>query len=166
MISVDELVEYVRADEADYDRIEYLRDAAVAYINEPGGRYFGPTATITETIVWRGGVFQLANTPLGALTITRANGAAWDAVDTTGWIIDGRLVYGYGITAPTTGAAHFRVSYEAGYAPGFDGAYAAPDDIKQAVRMLVAHWYRHPEAVGETTEEVDWAVSAILRKYR
>lgn len=169
MISVDELVEYCKADEADYDRIEALRDAAVAFINEPGGTYFGPTAEITEDVIWRGGAFALGNEPTGGeITVTMHDGtSAFAAVDVTGFVVQGRLVYGYGLSAPQLGTArHLKVTYTAGYAEAFDGSIAAPEDVRQAVRMLVNHWYKHPEAVGDTTDEVAFAVSAILRKYR
>jgi len=167
MIPVDELVEYVKADEADYDRIEKLRDAAVAFVNEPGGRYFGPEAEITETIVWRGGAFQLANVPTGAIEVEQHDGAsAFETVDATGFVVDGRLVYGYGMTVPPTRARHLRVTYTAGYAETWDGAYDAPEDIKQWVRMQVAYWYRHPEGESELGEDHRAALDAILRKYR
>lgn len=167
MIPVDELVEYCKADDADYDRIEKLRDAAIAFVNEPGGRYFGATAEITENIIWRGGTFALANEPQGAVTFTRWDGSTWAEVDSTGFIIDGRLVYGYGLSSVNrTGDVHLRATYDAGYEEGFDGEYAAPEDIKQWVRMQVAFWYRHPEGESELGEDHRAALDAILRKYR
>ena len=55
------------------------------------------------------------------------------------------------------------VDFIAGY-----GATAAsvPPMLRQAVRMLVSHWYEHREAVGNFGQEVPLAVDSILRLYQ
>src|SRR5687767_9592490 len=113
MISVDELVEYCKADDADYDRIQQLRDAAVALVNEPGGQFFGQTATVVDDVEVKGRSFLLSSTPQSALTVTYWNGSTWAEVDTTGFVISGRIVYGYGLNQyPGSAPLHLQVSYE------------------------------------------------------
>lgn len=46
-----------------------------------------------------------------------------------------------------------------------DDPASVPDEIKQAMLMLIAHWRQHPEAVltGSISKEIEFAVSALLR---
>jgi hypothetical protein len=169
MIPVYDLVEWLKAEPEDFDRIEALRHAAVAFVNEPGGRRFQASGAVVDNIAWTGGAFLLSTEPAGAVTFTRWESSGWAEVDSTGFVIDGRLVYGYGLTwYGGSTPVHLRASYTGGYAvdPVDASAFDAPEDIKQAVRMLVADWYRNPEGVGEVTDEVAVGVNAILRKYR
>ncbi|MFD1744056.1 head-tail connector protein [Rhizobium helianthi] len=41
-----------------------------------------------------------------------------------------------------------------------------PDDLKQAVRALVAHWYENREATGENLFEAPFGVWEIVRERR
>lgn len=56
------------------------------------------------------------------------------------------------------------VTYRAGYA----NAAAVPFAIKQAMLMLIGHWYEQRESVvvGSISKEVEFAVHALLQPYR
>lgn len=76
----------------------------------------------------------------------------------------GRVVLGYGISWPTATlrpTSAINVQYVAGY-----GAAAAnvPQEIKQAILLLVAHWYENREAVlvGSISKATEFAVNALL----
>lgn len=170
MISTDELMDWLGAEPEDRATVEGLRAAAIAYINEPGGRYFGPLATITEDVTWNGGTFQLGNEPVGGtVTFTQwGSGGTYEAYDASSWRVSGRLVYGVAGAYARGWPVHLRASYQAGYAPDSidDSIWAAPEDIKQAVRMIVADWFLNREGTTEVSAEVNVAVQAILRKYR
>ncbi|MBX5149573.1 phage gp6-like head-tail connector protein [Rhizobium lentis] len=53
-------------------------------------------------------------------------------------------------------------------ASGFDGAAGVPDDVKEAVLQLTAHFYENREAslVGVTASETPFGVWALLAPYR
>jgi uncharacterized phiE125 gp8 family phage protein len=55
------------------------------------------------------------------------------------------------------------IDFISGY--GSSGA-AVPPMLKTAIRMIVAHWYEHREAVGQFGNEVPLAVDSILRLYQ
>lgn len=48
------------------------------------------------------------------------------------------------------------------------GAWSGPEAIKQAMLLLVRHWFDNPSAVivGQTVEKVPFAVDALLAPYR
>lgn len=175
MILIADLVAALNAEPSDEPYLAQLLAAAVEYINEPGGRYFGPLKEITDARVVVGSVVSLSNEPVGGvIDVTRWSGSAWDPVDTSGYVLDGRLVY----TTNLSNNAHIRVTYVAGYAldgsdeydtePAAEATWAAPEDIKQAVRMLVGHWFLNRESavVATVSVEVAQGVSMILRKYQ
>lgn len=53
------------------------------------------------------------------------------------------------------------ITYVAGHS---SAASAVPDNIKQAIRMVVGHWYRNREAVitGTISKEIELSVDALL----
>lgn len=68
----------------------------------------------------------------------------------------------YGGAWPELGTARLpvRVTVVAGEA-------LAPEDIKAAIKMLVAHWYEHREAVSTgTMQDLPLAVGALLARHR
>lgn len=56
-----------------------------------------------------------------------------------------------------------RVEVTAGYGAAGENV---PTAIRQAILMLVAHFYNNREAAGERMEELPFAVSALLNPYR
>jgi len=55
-------------------------------------------------------------------------------------------------------AATVKVNYVAGYG----AATAVPQTIKQAMLMLIAHWFENREAVGTVGGPVELATKALL----
>ncbi|WP_061023903.1 head-tail connector protein [Bradyrhizobium sp. CCH5-F6] len=66
--------------------------------------------------------------------------------------------------------AAVRVEYKAGYADlaGDPPTSSVPDAIKQAMLLLVRHWFDNPTAVivGQTVAPLPFAVDALLSPYR
>ena len=52
------------------------------------------------------------------------------------------------------------------YIAGYGNSDAVPNSIKQVIKMLVAHWYENRGAVGTVSEEIAFAVKAILSQQR
>jgi hypothetical protein len=167
MIDVARLLDWLKAEPEDTELIRSLERAAVAYLSEPGGMYWGPRATISEPFVWRGGPIRLANQPHGPVEIERWSGDAWEPTDAVS-LVTGRMVYVQGVRV-NFGPVHLRATYEAGGEPDdYDpDVWDAPEDIQQAVRMLVAHWYLNREAVvvGTISQDIRLGVEAILRRH-
>lgn len=63
-------------------------------------------------------------------------------------------------------AASVRIEYDAGYEEG--GDEPLPEAIRQAMLLLVRHWFDNPSAViiGATVEKLPFAVEALLSPYR
>lgn len=75
-----------------------------------------------------------------------------------------------GFSFPTTKAfesAAVRVTYVCGHEDG-DDENPVPQAIKQAIVLLVRHWFDNPSAVviGATVEKLPFAVDALLAPYR
>ncbi|MES2173851.1 MAG: head-tail connector protein [Pseudomonadota bacterium] len=102
-------------------------------------------ATITATYVDSDGATQ---------TLTGAR-----LIFGNGWT---ELAAAFGSTWPTSyGPA--TVTVEAGYPTAAD----VPQSMKQAILLLVAHWFANREAVSDKTmTEVPMAVEALCRPYR
>jgi hypothetical protein len=184
MIATADLVAFLRAPSEDAALIASLRASAIAYIERTTGAHFGPLGPVTETHRWHGGPLVLNSEPRGPVTLERWDGNAWSAMDAATYYADGNLVY------PNAswwgGHTRFRVTFDAGYdpdagdpgdplaeppvpaTPGDPDVWAAPDDIKHAVRLLVGHWYENREAVvvGAQCHIVPMAADALIAPYR
>lgn len=79
----------------------------------------------------------------------------------------GRILPGYALTWPDTYPVMnaVTITYTAGYGAT---ATAVPKAIKQAILMLVAHWFeqREPVVIGTIATEVPMTVKALLGPYR
>lgn len=49
---------------------------------------------------------------------------------------------------------------------GYGAASAVPQSIKQAILLMVGHWYENREATGEGLKDIPLAVDALLAPYR
>lgn len=169
MISDDILIEYIRpSTDDDLPTLRRLEQAAIAMIQKRTGRYFGVEGEISESLSWRGWPMQLGNTPAGGAltTFEQWDGSAWSAVAATSYYVDGVFVY-WNSTAswsPLTMPSRYRVTYDAGFTAGTGDEWEAPEDIKQAVLLLVGHWFENREAVvvGTITAEVKLGVDALI----
>lgn len=172
MIATAELVDVLKAESGQESLIRSLERAAVAAITRPGERYFGATASITDNLPWYGGSpLQLSNEPAGALTLEEWNGSAWVAIAADRYVRIGRLLYLQGQQwRASRDPVHVRATYSAGYTPagGDPDVWAAPEDVKQLVRMLTAFWYvrRGDGAEGVLTAELRQTIDLVLEKYR
>jgi hypothetical protein len=76
----------------------------------------------------------------------------------------GRITPAYGYSWPTTRAEinAIAITYVAGYAT----RTAVPASIKQAMLLLIGHWYENREAVGQVGGTVAMAVESLLWSQR
>lgn len=170
MISDAVLLEYIRpSTSADLPTLRRLEKAAIAMIEQKTGRYFGVTATITETLLWRGWPMMLANPTTSLTTFTSWDGTAFTAVDASSYSYAAPFIYFNAVRSswtPLSMPSRYVVTYTAGYAVGATAdEWAAPEDIKQAVLLLVGHWFENREAVvvgASSSGELPLAVSALL----
>ncbi len=91
----------------------------------------------------------------------------------TEYIVDtasepGRVVLAYGKSWPTATlypAGAIRIQFKSGYG---DAATAVPEAIKQAMLLLIGHWYEQRQAVnvGNAVNALPFAVDALLWPYR
>lgn len=167
MISDADLLAYIRpASEDDLPTLRMLERAAVAHIEKRTGRYFGVEAEITEVVQWRGWPMQLANTPVGAITSFESwDGTSFSAVDSSTYYIDGAVIWLNNTTwNASTSPRRYRVTYTAGYTDLGGDEWDAPEDVKQAVLLLVGHWFENRESVvvGVSASAVPMAVDALL----
>jgi len=94
-------------------------------------------------------------------------------MDTADYFVDtksepGRVALAYGKSWPTTTlrpANGVAVQFTAGYG---DAASAVPETVKQAMYLLIGHWYENREATlaGTVSREVEFAVHSLLWQER
>ena len=74
----------------------------------------------------------------------------------------GRVLPGFGMSWPVFTpfpAAPIRIQFVAGYA-------VLPEPIRQAMLLLVGHWYENREATGTAKDQTAFSVHALLSPYR
>jgi len=73
-----------------------------------------------------------------------------------------RIVPAFNQSWPTTRAVIDAVLIE--YTAGYGAASAVPETIKQAILLLVSHWYenREPVSLGQTPADIPKTVDALL----
>lgn len=148
----------------DDEIIRRYEAAAVAHVERETGRYFGPPVARTEYFVGIGQrEIALLSEPTGAVTVT-VNGAA---VDATAFEVRGRRLRhtsGWGYHT-AFGPADVVVTYTGGYAEGSE-----PADVREAVLLLVQHWYAArtagtpaavPETLAETVRNLTRAIARV-----
>ena len=119
--------------------------------------------------------FKLPRPPLQEITsikYTDKDGTE-HTVDADNYIVDtdsepGRIVPAYGKSWPTDTLEPInavRIRYKAGYG---DNAEDVPQELRQAILILTAHFYemREPVVVGQTVANVPWTVEALSLPYR
>lgn len=170
MITDADLVTWLRAKPDDIETLRRLERAAISLIQKKTGRYFGPETEVTEYVNWRGWPMALSNEPIdGTLTSFKSwDGTAFSDVDASSYYLQGSFIYWNSRTpiSPLTIPTRYQVVYQAGYAQLDDeNAWEAPENIQQAVLLLVGHWYENREAVvvgDSATDELPLSVSALL----
>ncbi len=172
MISDDDLRLWIKpVEDEELEVLRRLEKAAVAACQKITGRYLGPLATVVEIITWRGWPLSLGNEPVGGVvtSVEEWSNGAWSVASASGYSLHGSFVHSES-TAYTsaTNPVRYRVTYQAGYTQLDDpNAWAAPDDIQQAVLFLVGHWYENREAVivGPSASEVPLTAHALLSNH-
>lgn len=121
-----------------------------------------------------GGYLQLPRGPVISVTHLKYTNSAgtqttWDSGN---YVLNlqrrpARLTTGYTITYPSAilqPGLPIEVQFVAGYA----NAAAVPASIKQAVLLLIDHWYQNPSAVTDkaTSTPIAFGVDALIRPYR
>lgn len=158
MLIVSELLDWLKADEADYETVESLLAAAVAHVENETGMTFQTTAEVVQSVLSYGGPVALQGTPADGedFTLERWTGSAWETVDSTSYYVDGAFVrpatsWAFGSSLPI----RFRATYTTGYTDG-----QQPEPIKLAVKLLVQMWFD-----GMADEDARKAVRNLLTPY-
>jgi uncharacterized phiE125 gp8 family phage protein len=113
------------------------------------------------------GQVQLPGYPMGTLTsvaATLTTGGSPTTLSATAYSLDASDSYGIlTISTIPNDTASLAITYSAGYA----SAAACPQALKQAVLLLVGHWYQSREtAQPGTMHELPYGVEALCRLYR
>lgn len=110
------------------------------------------------------GEFYLPRPPVTEIEGVVACGASGGQAALSGWQLiadDGPLVLDVSGLSGARAVDPVAVTYKA-------GAESCPEMAKQAMLLLIGHWYMHREAVvtGSAPAEVALTVDALLRQYR
>ena len=171
-----EAQDYLRIDEltiAGADRLNAMIKAARIYCEE-----FQHRAYITQT--WELSLprfRECIEVPKGKLqSVTsfkykKSDGAETALAENTGYIVStrgitGRITPPYGVSFPTATlwpVDPIVIRFVCGYG---DTADDVPETVKQAMLMLIAHWYENRAAVGNAGAEIAFAVKALLSQDR
>jgi uncharacterized phiE125 gp8 family phage protein len=131
-----------------------------------------------DDVFWR--CFPLPLAPVISIVSVKYDdaGGAEQTVDSANYGLvtthDGRsfvrMADGFALPALHAGnGPRVRVAYKAGYAQaGSPAASTVPDAIKQAMFLLVRHWFDNPSAVnvGNIVNAMPFAVDALLAPWR
>lgn len=172
-ISLDEAKKHLRVDITDDDTlIENLIASARRYCEK-----FQSRAYITQTWeLWldewpEENYIEIPLPPLQSVASVKYydTDGAEHILDASDYFVDmksepGRIVLAYGSTWPSTTlrpANGVVVQFNAGYG---DSADDVPQTVKQAILLLVGHWYENREATiaGTINREIEFAVNALL----
>lgn len=184
MISVTDLKTALRIDtledayeeEAQAARLEDLEAAAVATVERWTGRYFGTPEQDPTPVALAGSGSSVLWLPDFASEVSAVSSRAYQGADETeiltdaddGWAL--RLLPGrtYGNQLVRSGGGgwdaglEYVVAAAFGYEPGEE-----PPDIRQAVTMLVAHWWENgvPTAQAQVNE-VPFTLRSMLAAWK
>jgi len=175
-VSLSDAKAHLRVDDVAEDLlISSLITAARVHLEQTLGR-----ALITQT--WRlvldawpsGGTVQLAIVPLQSVSAVRVFDIDGNAqvIAPTDYLVDtagepARLVHNASAVFPAPGRAinGIEIDFVAGH-----GAAAGdvPQPLRQAVMLLVAHWYerREPVEIGDSVERIPTSVDGLIAPYR
>lgn len=162
-----------------YLRVEHASDDDVIAALIAGSRIHVETQTRRALIAqtWRlvfdrwpaKGRIAVTPVPLRALLaarVYRADGATQPvgldafAVDLAG----GALSFALGaVPAPGRAAGGIELDVEAGYGDAPDDV---PEPLRQAIRVLVAHWYENRGLIGERAAVLPESAAALIAPYR
>jgi uncharacterized phiE125 gp8 family phage protein len=172
-LELDDVKAHLRLDGADEDGLlSGLISTSRMHVEAALG-----LALISQTWRWQAdcwpstGVVELMTRPLQSVTqiAVRAEDGTPAIVDAADYVVhraSGRVApRGNGWPEPGLRMAGIEIEFVAGY--GNDGA-DVPEPIRQALRLLVAHWYevRNPVHIGAMATRVPDTVSELLMPYK
>ena len=175
-LSVTEAKAYLRVDHADEDTlIASLVTAARLHTEVALGRRLITQDWSLFFDAWpHSKIVEIDLGPIQA--VTQISTFAEDATETIfgseNYFADlvsdpGRIVRNGGATWPAPGRQinGIKITFTAGYG---DAAGDVPEPLRQALLLLVAHWYerREPVILGETAIQVPETVQSLLLPYR
>lgn len=174
MISTADLQDWMKADGADAPMLRILEEAAVKAAERITGRYLGVEAAQIEIIRFKNWPLTLKNDPVGGVitSLSQWDGSTYALVDAANYYVDGSFIYSnasfvYPPIIPDP--QRFQVVYQAGYTvdAGDADVWAAPEDIRMAVMLMVGHWHENRESVivGTNAIEVPLTSRALLDNY-
>jgi uncharacterized phiE125 gp8 family phage protein len=116
---------------------------------------------------------ELPRPPLQSVTSAKYKDSAGTETTmtvTTQYIVDtdsdvGRIVLPYGVSWPSF-TAYSVLPIKIRYIAGYYASNLIPASIKQAMLLLIGHWYANREAVGQVTGQMEFTVKALLSMYR
>lgn len=160
-----------RTDTSEDALIGQLIDAAVAHLDGPTGLLGWCLGAQTWVKVFDGfpaGPIRLPTGPLIEVTgIEYADGGApYQTLAASAYDIDDVSNPGWIVPVDSWPAAEgtnaVRITFVAGHATAADINAAVP----VAIKMIVGHWYRNREAVGDAMSEIPLSASAIIDAIR
>lgn len=75
----------------------------------------------------------------------------------------GRIIPVVGQTYPTTYATIDAVTIR--FVAGYGAASAVPETIKNAIKLLVRHWFENASPVGNVGKEIEFSLQSLLTSY-
>lgn len=164
MLSVADLKAHLRVTHSHDDAyIADLEEVAVAHVVRRTSDFYGPREEVTEIVAGSGSrTLWLAHAPVvgestpvtvGEVALPGDEPSALDDFEVRGRTLV-RTGGGY-----WTRGYEYAVTYTRGYAEGGE-----PENVRHAVRLLVAHWYsnRAPVVVGTVAAKIPDTVEALL----
>jgi uncharacterized phiE125 gp8 family phage protein len=170
-LSLDEAKAFLRVEHNDDD------DVIAALIAGSRLHVEAQTRRVLITQTWRlmrdvwppSGRVTVRPAPLQALTAARIydeDGTAHE-IDTQAFVADaGASALAFAVWAlpvPGRAAAGIELDVRVGYG---DAATDVPEPLRQAIRLLVAHWYENRGLVAAETALLPESVAALLAPYR
>jgi uncharacterized phiE125 gp8 family phage protein len=172
VVTVNELKSHARIDEsADDALIEFHLRAATEYCEDYCHINF-ITADLKRTLDSWCSKIKLPKPPL--VSVTNVQYVDQDGITQT-WNSSNYSVLNVGIPRVagivySTTAPSYKdvpqaiwINFKAGFGTT---AATVPNRIKQAIRLLAAHWYEQREAVGTVTGQVAFSVHALLDQFK
>ncbi len=159
---------HARVDISDDDAlIGYYITAATQWAQAFRGQQF-VDATFTQIFDGFPNAIELARSPVDSVTHIKYVDTAGDTqtLSSDNYQTDlasepARIVCALGYSWPTTRDQLQTVEIE--YVAGYGAAAAVPENVKTAIKQLVAHWYEHREVVGEARlQDVPFTVKSLL----
>lgn len=176
-LSLSEAKRHLRVAEAigaDDEYIDALIVAARLYVEEYTSRQLC-TATwdlVLDEFPCEGDVILIPKAPLVSVTsitylaattgtLTTWTGSYYRVQNTTA---PGRIGLAYGQTWPLTYGVIGQVTVR--FVAGYGAASAVPKTLKQAMLLLIGHWYTNREEVGKVGGKVEVAAHALMSQHR